>query len=104
MLDNIKAKFNRFWTRKVLRKIHDYADMETLDWADMNGSEQNAMMENLYIRVTELEHSVSELVSCVSKIPAQCDKCSNYDGLYSECFKCESSGVITKSQAIGWPW
>lgn len=98
-------KIKKFWIRKVLRKVYSLDDIENLEWTNMNMSEKNIIVENLYARVTELENNIEELVYYLSDVPTKCDKCFNYDHDSDEdCFKCENSGIIRKSQLMGWVW
>ena len=55
-------KIKKFWIRKVLRKVYSLDDIENLEWTTMNMSEKNIIVENLYLRVTELENNIEELV------------------------------------------
>ena len=94
----------RFWTRKILHKVYDLDDIEDMEWSEMNRSEKDLIMENLYIRVTELESNVEALVHYLSTVPTKCDKCFNFEGQEGVCFKCDDSGITQKGQLIGWPW
>jgi len=57
-------------------------------------------IDELVIRVDELGDDVALLAIELGEIPSQCDKC---DG-DSDCFKCEGTGVVKRSQLFGWEW
>ena len=102
-LDKIK-KVRKFLVRKVLREIYNIDDINSMDWSEMNNTEKDLIMENLYSRITEIEDNHQAMVFYMSTVPNRCDKFSNYEDPEMNCFKCENSGVVQKDQLIGWPW
>ena len=97
-------KLKKFWNNKLLGKARNPEDINDSKWSELNSIEKDMIMENIYIRVTELEEDNARLIQEISDMPAQCDKCFNYEGIDGVCIKCESIGVIQKSQLMGWPW
>lgn len=96
----------RFWIRKILGRVYDTSEIfeNLIPIENMNKAELKLTVSILYNTVYEIQQDIRQVVRYIGEAAIQCDKCSNYDGEYSVCYKCEGSGVVRNKQLFDWPW
>jgi len=103
---SIIERLKRFWIRKILRKVYDPIEIieNHIPIDKMNRAEVLLTIDTLHSSFDEMQQDIKLIIYQMSETGAICDKCNNYNGVESICWKCSSSGITRSRQLCDWPW
>ncbi len=71
-------------------------------WRNLSRDEKDSLIEELVIRLEDLEEDNALLKKEFGELSAYCDKCDGNKLQY--CLKCNGTGIVKKSRLLDWPW
>ena len=71
-------------------------------WRHLSKEEKDILIEDLVLRLDNLEEDNELLKKELGELSSYCDKCEGSKLQY--CLKCNGTGIVKKSRLIDWPW
>lgn len=71
-------------------------------WSQFNKYEKDAIIEDMWVRLIELEEDRNLLVNEIGEMPTYCDKCDI--SKTKLCSKCGGSGIVKRNRLMSWNW